>query len=54
MEQSVYKLEATHGSHVIVCEVLLLIYWVRRRGVDLQVGKDPGTMVGWAGLSVVG
>lgn len=37
-----------------ICAALLLVYWVRRHGVDPQVGKDPGTMVndavGWAGL----
>jgi NCS1 family nucleobase:cation symporter-1 len=40
-----------------ICAALLLIYWVRRHGVDPQVGKDPGTMVndavGWAGLVCV-
>ncbi|MFN9914945.1 MAG: hypothetical protein ACK53L_20315, partial [Pirellulaceae bacterium] len=37
-----------------ICAALLLVYWVRERGVDPAVGKDPGTMVhdavGWAGL----
>ena len=40
-----------------ICAALLLIYWVRRHGVDPQVGMDPGTMVndavGWAGLLCV-
>jgi purine-cytosine permease-like protein len=37
-----------------ICAALLLVYWVRERGVDPAVGKDPGTMVydavGWTGL----
>jgi NCS1 family nucleobase:cation symporter-1 len=37
-----------------ICAALLLIYWVKEKGVSPQEGKDPGTMVndavGWAGL----
>lgn len=37
-----------------ICAALLLIYWVKEKGVNPQEGKDPGTMVndavGWAGL----
>ena len=40
-----------------ICAALLLVYWVRDRGVDPSVGKDPGTMVndavGWTGLICV-
>ena len=40
-----------------ICAALLLIYWVKERGVNPQEGKDPGTMVndavGWAGLICV-
>jgi len=40
-----------------ICAALLLVYWVRRHGVDPAVGKDPGTMVndavGWTGLICV-
>ena len=40
-----------------ICAALLLVYWVREKGVDPAVGKDPGTMVndavGWAGLACV-
>lgn len=40
-----------------ICAALLLVYWVRRHGVDPETGMDPGTMVndavGYAGLICV-
>lgn len=40
-----------------ICAALLLVYWVRERGVDPATGMPPGPMVfdaiGWAGLMCV-
>lgn len=40
-----------------ICAALLLVYWVRERGVDPAIGVPPGPMVwdavGWAGLVCV-
>ncbi|MGE4180748.1 MAG: cytosine permease [Limisphaerales bacterium] len=40
-----------------ICAALLLVYWVREKGVDPAVGVAPGPMVwdavGWAGLICV-
>ncbi len=40
-----------------ICAALLLVYWVREKGVDPAKGMDPGTMVndavGWTGLICV-